>query len=295
MTINKALIAACGCLALIGPAALGQAPVGQAAQPPSAGVAVAPVKLWRLDCGGGMINLLNVFSDTRAYSGQSKAGSAGCYLIKHGAVYMLWDSGLPLSFKGVPVNRTDPMSFTLDKTLVEQLATLHVRPEQISIVGISHYHSDHVGQAGFFPGATLMIGKADLDALRTTPPPAESDLPPLAHWLNGPGKIDAVSGDRDIFGDGTVTMIDLPGHTPGHHGLLVRLSGMGYVLLTGDAVHFRENYDTDGVPEGNTSRAETLASIERIKGLAKNLNATVIIQHDQRDIAKLPAFPAAAE
>lgn len=294
--MKKALIAAaCGCLALIGPAALGQAPLGQTAPAQSPQVATAPVKLWRLDCGGGMINLLNLFSDTKAYTGQSKAGSAGCYLIKHGAVYMLWDAGLDLSFKGAPVNRTAPMSFTLDKTLVQQLATLNLRPEQVSILAISHYHSDHVGQAGSFPGATLMIGKADLDALRADTPPTESDLPPLAHWLKGPGKVDAVIGDRDIFGDGTVTMIDLPGHTPGHHGLLVRLKGMGYVLLTGDAAHFHENYDTDGVPEGNTSRAETLASLDRMKRLAKNLNATVIIQHDQRDIAKLPAFPAAAE
>ncbi len=294
--MNKALIAAvCGCLALIGPAAWGQAPVGQAAPPQPSQAATVPVKLWRLDCGGGMINQLNLFSDTRDYTGQSKAGSAGCYLIKHGAVYMLWDTGLPVSLKGAPVNRTDPLSFTLDKTLVEQLATLHVRPEQISIVGISHYHSDHVGQAGSFPAATLMVGKADLDALRSDPPPPESDLPPLAHWLRESGKVDAVVGDRDVFGDGTVTMIDLPGHTPGHHGLLVRLNGKGYILLTGDAVHFHENYDSYGVPEGNSSRAETLASIDRIKRLAKSLKATVIIQHDARDIAKLPAFPEAAE
>jgi N-acyl homoserine lactone hydrolase len=35
--------------------------------------------------------------------------------------------------------------------------------------------------------------------------------------------------------------------------------------------------------------------MERFKQLAKNLSATVIIQHDQRDIGKLPAFPAAAK
>lgn len=293
--MKYALIAAVCGAALISQSALGQAPSGQAAPPNPHQVAAVPVKLWRLDCGGGWINLLNLFSDTKAYSGQSKEGSAGCYLIKHGAVYMLWDTGLPASLKGAPVNRKDPMSFTLDKTLVEQLATLQLRPEQVSIVGISHYHSDHVGQAASFPGATLMIGKADLDALRADHPPAESDLPPLAPWLRGSGKVDAVDGDRDVFGDGTVTMIDLPGHTPGHHGLLVRLSRMGYVLLTGDAVHFHENYDTGGVPEGNASRAETLAAIDRMKGLTKNLKATVIIQHDARDIAKLPAFPKAAD
>jgi len=38
-----------------------------------------------------------------------------------------------------------------------------------------------------------------------------------------------------------------------------------------------------------------VASIDRIKKIAANLKATVIIQHDLRDIGKLPAFPAAAK
>ena len=59
---------------------------------------------------------------------------------------------------------------------------------------------------------------------------------------------------------------------------------MGPVILSGDAVHFRENYDSDGVPAFNYDRAQTVASIERIKKIAANLKATVIIQHDARDV-----------
>jgi N-acyl homoserine lactone hydrolase len=67
------------------------------------------------------------------------------------------------------------------------------------------------------------------------------------------------------------------------------------VILSGDMAHFRENYDLEGVPGFNTDRSQTIASIERVKQVAKNLNATVIIQHDARDVGKLPAFPAAAK
>ena len=67
------------------------------------------------------------------------------------------------------------------------------------------------------------------------------------------------------------------------------------VLLTGVLAHFRENYDGDGVPSFNTNRSETVASIERFKKIAANLKATVVIQHDARDVARLPAFPAAAK
>jgi N-acyl homoserine lactone hydrolase len=66
-------------------------------------------------------------------------------------------------------------------------------------------------------------------------------------------------------------------------------------LLSGDAAHFHENYESNGVPSFNYDRAQTLASMERIKKIAANLRATVIIQRDMRDIGKLPAFPAAAK
>ena len=74
-----------------------------------------------------------------------------------------------------------------------------------------------------------------------------------------------MTGDKDVFGDGSVIMLNTPGHTPGHHSLLVKLKGKGNVLITGDLAHFRENYDSNGVPTFNTSRADTLASLDRFK------------------------------
>jgi len=97
-----------------------------------------------------------------------------------------------------------------------------------------------------------------------------------------------------VFGDGSVLILSMPGHTPGHRSLLVKLRQMGNVILSGDAAHFRENYETNGVPTFNVNRADTLASLERMKRLAENLRATVILQHDARDVSLLPAFPAAA-
>ncbi len=260
----------------------------------ASGQTAGSVKLWRLDCGTTLVADLNAFSDTRAYTGKSMPLTASCYLIKHGDAYMIWDTGLSASLKGAKI---DPKTggATITRTVVEQLADIGVKPEQIGMIGISHYHYDHIGQAAAFPGATLLIGKGDFDALSATPPASGANPTALKNWIGGPGKSMPVSGDKDVFGDGSVTMIDTPGHTPGHHALLVKLGTMGNVLLSGDLAHFRENYDSDGVPTFNTNRTDTLASLARFKGLAKNLKATVIIQHEPRDIAKLPAFPAAAE
>jgi glyoxylase-like metal-dependent hydrolase (beta-lactamase superfamily II) len=90
-------------------------------------------------------------------------------------------------------------------------------------------------------------------------------------------------------------MLYTPGHTPGHHSLLVKLPQKGAVVLVGDLAHFHENYETNGVPTFNTDRAQTLASLERIKKIAAGAKATVILQHDPRDLDKLPVFPAAAK
>ena len=81
-------------------------------------------------------------------------------------------------------------------------------------------------------------------------------------------------------------MLNLPGHTPGHHGLLVRLAS-GPVMLSGDTYHFAEQVAHRGVPPFNTNRADSLASMDRFDRLARNLHARVIIQHEPADVAKL--------
>ena len=249
------------------------------------------VRLWRLDCGQIKVDDLNDFSDTFAYHGRAKRLVGSCYLVKHGDTYMLWDTGLPESTLGQPLEGKDAKDETLSTTIVEQLKRIGLDPAQVSIVGISHYHDDHTGQAMHFPGARLLIGRGDVDDLRHGD---SSRVKPLEHWLNGPGKLEQIVGDKDVFEDGSVTMLYLPGHTPGHHGLLVKLPRMGYVLLSGDAAHFRENYETDGLPAWNTDRSQTLASMHRIKQIVKNLGATFVIQHEPDDVKKLPAFPESA-
>lgn len=253
------------------------------------------VQLWRLDCGTVAANDLNAFSDTKAYTGQSKRLTSSCYLIRHGSDYLLWDTGLPSAMKGKPLDDSQAMDATVTLTIKEQLAQLKVDPARIKYVGLSHYHFDHSGQVADFPNATLIVGKGDWTVLTTDPATYGANPAPFAHWISGGGKVEQATTDKDVFGDGSVTMLRLPGHTPGHSGLLVRLKEKGPVLLTGDLAHFSENYASNGVPTFNVDRADTLASLDRFKKLADNLKATVIIQHEPADVGKLPTFPQAAE
>jgi len=243
------------------------------------------VTLTRLDCGTSAPPAdVGRFSDTFSLNGLTLQLVFSCYLIKHGDDYMLWDTGHSMSAPSVAPK----------VSVVDQLAQLQVKPEQVRFIGISHYHPDHSGQAATIPQATLLIGKGDWDVLTSPKPLAGANPALFTPWISGGGKVEPVPLDKDVFGDGSVLMLATPGHTPGHHSLLVKLQQMGNVLLTGDLAHFRENYDGLGVPSFNTHRAETLASLNRFKQIAANLKATVVIQHDARDVAKLPVFPAAA-
>ena len=254
------------------------------AAPAQAPAAAAALKMWRLDCGSIHVSDFDVFSDTYLYPGQPKQLTASCYLVQHGTQYLLWDTGVAGPAKEWV------FTIALKERVTEQLKRIGVAPSAVNYVGISHYHDDHTGQAADFPGATLLIGSGDWEAIKGRPETAARFTP----WISGRAKVDAVARDKDVFGDKSVVVLDMPGHTPGHKALLVRLKS-GPVLLSGDLYHATEQVANRGVPSFNTNRADTLASFDRFQAIAKNLGAKVIIQHEQADVAKLPAVPAAAE
>lgn len=251
--------------------------------PGRTGMPTAEVELWRMQCGKDQQLPKAMFSDTFLYTdASSKDFTFSCYLIRHGAEYMIWDAGLP----------------TPDAPrIINQLKQIGLTSSRIKFLGISHFHFDHIGQAADFPAATLLIGADDLAAVRKgdrLPDGSTDSATRLAPWITGGKPSQALAGDLDVFGDGTVVIMRMPGHTPGHRSLLVRLPKMGNVLLSGDLYHFPENRVGRVVPVFNTDRAQTLASMDRFDEIARRLKATVIIQHEPSDIPKLPRFPNSA-
>jgi len=262
----------------------------------SAPARAAPdLELWRLDCGTVQVKDMSIFFDTFAYAGEHGTLTDSCYVIRHDSDYLLWDTGLPAALVGQKPDLSQPLAVALDADIPSQLAKIGIKPDQIATIGISHNHFDHLGQAATFPKAKLMIGAADWETFQKKPLPFAVDASLVKHWLDGKGKVDPVSGDRDVFGDGSVMMLAMPGHTEGETALLVKLPQKGPVLLSGDVVHFEKQIDNRGVPGFNADRAETLASMERLTKIADGLKATLVIQHDPSHVSRLPAFPASAK
>ena len=244
--------------------------------------------LTRLDCGTATIKDFDAFFSDRPglYAKGPREVSDGCYLIRHGDQILLWDTAFPSKLAGGEEDM-GPLVARLTKSVAQQLSELGLKPEDVDIVGISHMHSDHTGQAAEYPSAQLLIGKGDFEQSK-----GKDD--PFGPWRKERSKVNAAIADVDVFGDGSVVALHLPGHTPDHLALMVKLAS-GSVLLSGDLYHSREAREKRGVPPFNTSREQTLQSMDKFEKLAKDTGAKVIIQHEPRDIPLLPAFPEAAK
>ncbi len=286
-----AMIAAASALAACEYQSAPEVPANQQAAPAAA--TPAGLKLSRLECGSIRIkNYDEFFSDRPGlYPSGPRDITDSCYLIQHGDQHMLWDTGLWPDLIGKPLD-AGPMVFSLDATIAEQLAKATLKPEDIDVVGISHHHEDHTGQAAMFPQARLIVGAGDFEKAKAKP--QQGGPSPITPWLKDGAQVTKATVDIDVFGDGSVVVIRLPGHTPDHLALLVKLKS-GPVLLTGDLYHSTDARAKRGVPPFNTDRAQTLASMDKFEAMARALKAKVVIQHEPSDIKSVPAFPQGSE
>jgi len=281
-------------VAAIAVSACSAKPAGNAQEPAASNslqssTAPLPISLTRLDCGHAEFKDMNGFFSDRpgVYPPGPGKVTDSCYLIRHGDQQMVWDTGLPAETKTKPMNENG-MVASIDRTLADQLQQVGVKPDDVDVLGISHMHGDHIGQAAQFTNARLFIGKRDFQMLEGKP----NDT--LKGWRTQGKPVTLISNDTDVFGDGSVVALHLPGHTPDHLALLVNLKS-GPVLLSGDLYHSTIAREKKAVPGFNTSREQTLASMDKFEAIARKTGAKVIIQHEPNDIAKLPSFPQAAE
>ncbi len=255
-------------------------------------------KLFRLDCGRSVANDESVWTPGENV-GRSIKFSSTCWLVKHGGDWLLWDTGVPES----ALNNPDGWStlpqlivYHLDRSLMDQLTEIGLKPSDITYVAISHTHGDHIGNVRSFPNSRILMQRAEYAWINSGDGPNDNvnQLMALARKLMGtPKNLQLINGDMDVFGDGSVSLISTPGHTPGSQSLLVHLRNTGFVILSGDVAHSKKNFENDIVPSLNTDQAQSIASMERIRRMIATYRAAFFINHDkeQTDTLKLsPAF-----
>lgn len=260
----------------------------------SAHAAPTEVKMYRLDCGHMTLGDKSVMSDAGMYKGQSYDIVMSCYLIKHGDDWLLWDAGLPRKYLAGPLTEGSFIS-RLDRTIVDQIADLGLKPDDIDYVAVSHSHFDHAGQVADFPKATLIIQRAEVEAMADTDKASKHYIDAELFRAHIDGKqrkrVRVVDGDVDLFGDGSIKTIQTPGHTPGSMALLVNFKKAGPYVLSGDQWHFTENHQRQQVPTWNYDHDHTITSGKKLDDIIAKLGATLVIQHEPVDNLKLPKLP----
>src|SRR3954469_8222038 len=212
-------------------------------------------KLYILNCGEGVAGDISRWSPG-INEGKSMDFVDSCYLIKHAQGWFLWDTGVSDAVAAMPngLAPADPKAvfWRRPKTLAAQLDQLGVKPSDIKAMAISHTHPDHVGNVEMFPTTMLYVQKAEYEWPGTNNAPRFKAEHPVTK----------LEGDHDVFRDGSVTILSTPGHTPGHQSLLVKLPKTGALVLSGDAVHFRSNWENRRVPAVNSDSGQTLTSMQ---------------------------------
>jgi N-acyl homoserine lactone hydrolase len=254
-------------------------------------------KLYRLDCGHSLANDESVWTPGENV-GRDIEFSSTCWLIKHGKEWLLWDTGVPESSLNDPKGwSTLPklIVYHLDKSITAQLAEIALKPGDIGRVAISHTHGDHIGNMALFPNAAVLMQRAEHSWIHS-PDGANANINQLMalarNLLGTPKHLQLIDRDTDVFGDGSVTLLATPGHTPGHQSLLVHLKKSGFIILSGDVVHLEGNFAKNIVPSLNTDKAQSIASMERVRQLIATYKATLFINHDKRQTDQLKVIPA---
>lgn len=145
-----------------------------------------------------------------------------------------------------------PVTLEPGDAVADQLPRFGFAPEDIRAIVVSHFHGDHVAGLGRFPNARVYCARAGLDQVRrkgrlarvrrgvlAALAPADidaravffEDRPPVTL---GPDMAPFETG-ADLLGDGSLLAVQLPGHCPGHWGLLVRQADDRTRFLIADA------------------------------------------------------------
>jgi glyoxylase-like metal-dependent hydrolase (beta-lactamase superfamily II) len=237
--------------------------------------AVPELRLYAIDCA-------------RMRTGNGVVGANPCFLIRHPKGDLLWETGLPQAIADLPggTTRMGTAEVTVSRKLTDVLATLQMSPADVDYISLSHSHPDHIGNAALFTTSTWIVDR-DERAWAFGPEARRSPLFAVYQALeNMPTRLIEGDSDLDLFGDGSVLIIQTPGHTPGHAVLLVRLQEGGPVLLAGDIWN---------TPESRSERRGTpqqLATMDKVERILVETRARLVRHHVAADFDALPAFPA---
>jgi N-acyl homoserine lactone hydrolase len=238
---------------------------------------------------GGRLRMRKSIFVPDADRGETSELSVPCALIRCARGNVLFDTGCHPTVAEHAEARWGKLARLMtpimppSENVVNGLSGLGLSCDDIDLVVCSHLHPDHCSCNSFFKRATFIIHRKEVEAARAPGAQAQGYL--AAEWEQG-APIDMIDSEFDVFGDGRMVLLPLPGHTPGTTGALVTLDRSGAFFLASDTVSLRTTLDTGVVPK-NTWNADallkSLAEIQRIEARG----AQILCGHDAGQWASL--------
>ena len=227
------------------------------------------------------------------------------FVIEHEQGTVLFDTGqspesltdpayYPGGMLGWVYGRQARFRVPAEQTLPAQLAALGFTPGDITHVALSHLHQDHAGNLAPFTDVPVYVAPAELALLEQKTPELHGVLaariPPPGVTLTPVPFPDADTG-FDLFGDGTLTLIPTPGHSPGSMSLLITAPDAAPLLLVGDVTYDPELLWRGIVPDvgDRATQLKTASYLARLRESRPDL--IVLAAHDPHALDTLHTPP----
>lgn len=217
------------------------------------------------------------------------------YLIETARGHVLFDTGVNTDNIRDPVRREEyfmsrgwlaPPIVLPEHDFLAQLAAVGVAPGDIENVVLSHVHCDHTGHLKHLRHADIWIQRIEHDFAFSDHGNLavfndDFDFPDM-RWRIVDGDFELMPGIEGIF---------TRGHMPGHQSLVVTLPKSGVKVLTADAGDLWENFEEEVLPGESCDDVAALASIRKLKAIAKERSGELILLHDPVRVQKLKLAP----
>jgi glyoxylase-like metal-dependent hydrolase (beta-lactamase superfamily II) len=249
------------------------------------------MRVHALHCGGDLSDWA-VFDPFDARIGTKVYNPYFAYVVEHPDGRVLFDTGAHPELGTDPYARLGEAAGAFETRLAPEdaieprLASIGLKPADIDIVVASHLHFDHAGGLGWFPHAEVYVQEEEL-AFAYEPPVYQREIYVRADFDCGL-RWHPLSGDHDIFGDGSVRIVSTPGHSRGHQSLLVALASRPLFLLA-DAAYLLEKMRVRALPAVLWSPDAMIASWERVEAIERDTGALLLATHelDFRDSVRI--------
>jgi N-acyl homoserine lactone hydrolase len=217
-----------------------------------------------------------------------------CVLVDTPDGRLLWDTSCPRDWETHWASTGLQDFFPYDKVSDEEyldsrLKQLGVAPGDIDYVVLSHLHFDHAGNVKLFKetNARLVCSAKEKEwAFGFEGPFNGAHLKADYEDLT----FETVDGDAEFLPG--VSFIQTPGHTPGSMSMRVDLPETGTMIFTADAVYMGDSYGPPAVPAAIVNNLEQFyASVEKLRGIATETDATLVFGHDPDQIKQLRVAP----